>query len=129
MAEEGGSERGEINGGGSMDSIESRWVFQDEDELEAEEDYEEEDEDDLRYQTMFDSEDEDNGEQRLIRTGPRIDSFDVEALEVPGAQKNDYEVISTDLFFEFLYYFPFWLLISMYVGVRSVCSAILTSFE
>ncbi|KAF7803718.1 potassium transporter 7 [Senna tora] len=91
MAEDGGSERGEINGGGSMDSIESRWVFQDEDDLEVE-DYEHED--NLRYQTMVDSDEEDNCEQRLIRTAPRIDSFDVEALEVPGAQRNDNENFS-----------------------------------
>ncbi|KAJ7968193.1 Potassium transporter [Quillaja saponaria] len=43
---------------------------------------------------LLDSEDEENGEQRLIRTGPRIDSFDVEALEVPGAHRNDYEDFS-----------------------------------
>lgn len=85
MADDGGSERGDINGGLSMDSTESRWVFQDEDESEIEDD-----EVDARFQTMVDSEEEENGEQRLIRTGPRIDSFDVEALEVPGAQRNDY---------------------------------------
>ncbi|KAI4299092.1 hypothetical protein L6164_032583 [Bauhinia variegata] len=90
MAEEGGSDRGEINGGfGSVDSVESRWVFQDEDESQTEED-----DGDARYLTTLDSEDEENGEQRLIRTGPRIDSFDVEALEVPGAQRNDYEDFS-----------------------------------
>ncbi|KAI4296359.1 hypothetical protein L6164_036324 [Bauhinia variegata] len=90
MAEEGGSDRGEINGGlASMDSVESRWVFQDEDESEIEDD-----DADGHFQTTLDSEDEDNGEQRLIRTGPRIDSFDVEALEVPGAQRNDYEEFS-----------------------------------
>ncbi|KAK4378598.1 hypothetical protein RND71_000460 [Anisodus tanguticus] len=42
----------------------------------------------------LDSDDEDNAEQKLIRTGPRIDSFDVEALEVPGAQKNHFEDVS-----------------------------------
>ncbi|KAI9103662.1 hypothetical protein K1719_023285 [Acacia pycnantha] len=87
MAEAGDPERGEINGGFSMDSTESRWVFQeDEDNSEIEDD-----EADSRHQYMLDSEDEENGEQRLIRTGPRVDSFDVEALEVPGALRNDYD--------------------------------------
>ncbi|KAB2635453.1 potassium transporter 7-like, partial [Pyrus ussuriensis x Pyrus communis] len=75
--EEEGPDRGEINGGlASMDSIESRWVFQDEDDSED------------------DEEEDDNAEQRLIRTGPRVDSFDVEALEVPGAHRNEYEDFS-----------------------------------
>lgn len=94
MAEEEGLERGEINGGlASMDSIDSRWVFQDEDDSEVDD---EEAEDDVRHRTVVDSEDDeddDNAEQRLIRTGPRIDSFDVEALEVPGALRNEYEVL------------------------------------
>ncbi|XP_034701710.1 potassium transporter 7 isoform X1 [Vitis riparia] len=87
MAEEG-SER-ENGGLVAMDSMESRWVFQDEDETEMEDDDE-----DLGLRTALDSEDDENGEQRLIRTGPRIDSFDVEALEIPGAQRNDYEDFS-----------------------------------
>ncbi|KAJ9686977.1 hypothetical protein PVL29_015717 [Vitis rotundifolia] len=87
MAEEG-SER-ENGGLVAMDSMESRWVFQDEDETEMEEDDE-----DLGLRTALDSEDDESGEQRLIRTGPRIDSFDVEALEIPGAQRNDYEDFS-----------------------------------
>ncbi|GMP39022.1 hypothetical protein CsSME_00010029 [Camellia sinensis var. sinensis] len=85
-----GSER-ENGGISSMDSVESRWVFQDQDESEIEND--EDDEDLPPRMGMMDSEDEDNAEQRLIRTGPRIDSFDVEALEVPGAQRNDFEVL------------------------------------
>lgn len=88
----------EMNGGaGSMDSMESRWVFQDEDESEIDED---EDEDQHRTTVMDseDDEDDDNAEQRLIRTGPRIDSFDVEALEVPGALRNEYEVHSLACF-------------------------------
>ncbi|XVE93128.1 hypothetical protein REPUB_Repub01dG0163400 [Reevesia pubescens] len=81
------SERGgEINGVGSMDSLESRWVFQDEDVSEIDDD-----DDDVPYRAGVDSEDEDALEQRLIRTGPRIDSFDVEALEVPGAHRSEYE--------------------------------------
>ncbi|PQM32552.1 potassium transporter 7 [Prunus yedoensis var. nudiflora] len=95
MAEEEGLERSEINGGlASMDSIDSRWVFQDEDDSEVDD---EEAEDDVRHRTVVDSEDDeddDNAEQRLIRTGPRIDSFDVEALEVPGAPRNEYEDFS-----------------------------------
>ncbi|CAL0308177.1 unnamed protein product [Lupinus luteus] len=73
--------------GSSIDSTESRWVFQED------EDVSEIDEFDADL-PMVDSEDEENGEYRLIRTGPRIDSFDVEALEVPGAHKNDYEDLS-----------------------------------
>ncbi|PON81892.1 Potassium transporter [Trema orientale] len=95
MAEEASSERSEINGGpASMDSTESRWVFQDEDDSEFDVDG---DEDNIRHRVSLDSEDDeddDNAEQRLIRTGPRVDSFDVEALEVPGAQRNDYEDFS-----------------------------------
>ncbi|KAJ4715773.1 Potassium transporter [Melia azedarach] len=90
----GGSEI--INGVGlsSMDSTESRWVFQNDDESEIDEDDDELGEEDSEHHTGMDSDDDDNGEQRLIRTGPRIDSFDVEALEVPGAQRNDYEDFS-----------------------------------
>ncbi|GMY39031.1 potassium transporter 7 isoform X1 [Fagus crenata] len=96
MAEE---EESEINGGpASMDSTESRWVFQDEDDSEIEDDYDGDDNSSQRTAATaaaLDSEDEDdNAEQRLIRTGPRIDSFDVEALEVPGAHRNDYEDFS-----------------------------------
>ncbi|XVF67204.1 hypothetical protein PTKIN_Ptkin10aG0101600 [Pterospermum kingtungense] len=102
MAEEvgagsgGGSSsgRGEINGVGfgSMDSLESRWVFQDEDDSDIDDD--DEDDDDVPHRAGLDSEEEDTTEQRLIRTGPRIDSFDVEALEVPGAHRSDYEDLS-----------------------------------
>ncbi|KAI6701651.1 hypothetical protein NL676_015975 [Syzygium grande] len=103
MADDGESERGEaVVGMGSMDSTESRWVFQDEDDSEIEGDEEDEDDDGDEDEeddgtpprTTLDSEDEENAEHRLIRTGPRIDSFDVEALEVPGAPRNDYEGIS-----------------------------------
>ncbi|KAL6964283.1 Potassium transporter 7 [Sarracenia purpurea var. burkii] len=75
----------------SMDSVESRWVFQDDEESAIEND---EDDEDLPPRMAMDSDDEDNAEQRLIRTGPRIDSFDVEALEVPGAPRNEYEDVS-----------------------------------
>lgn len=69
-----------------MDSSESRWVFDNNDDSDFDED-----DDDLPTRMGIDSEEDDVAEQRLIRTGPRIDSFDVEALEVPGAHRNDYE--------------------------------------
>jgi hypothetical protein len=74
----------------SADSTESRWVFEEDENLSEIEDY---DASDMRHQSMFDSEEEDNVDQKLIRTGPRVDSFDVEALEVPGAHTHHYEVI------------------------------------
>lgn len=70
-----------------MDSTEFRWVFQSEDEEGSVEEGEE-----SSRRTSYESEEEDNVEQPLIRTGPRLDSFDVEALEVPGAHRNEYEV-------------------------------------
>ncbi|KAL2342104.1 hypothetical protein Fmac_010044 [Flemingia macrophylla] len=77
-----------------MESTESRWVIQDDDDDDATSDLDA----DLRLgrrATVVDSEEEeDSAEQRLIRTGPRIDSFDVEALDVPGAHRTDYEDIS-----------------------------------
>ncbi|XP_024960413.1 potassium transporter 7-like [Cynara cardunculus var. scolymus] len=94
---EDGSERGSTsrgNGGfSSMDSMEShRWVFQDEEdsEIDHEDKYVGED-DDFTSQHDIDSEDEDSLYHKLIRTGPRIDSFGVEALEVPGAHRSDFE--------------------------------------
>ncbi|KAK3007388.1 hypothetical protein RJ639_017465 [Escallonia herrerae] len=87
MAEEGSErENGRL---ASMDSVESRWVFQDE--YDSEIDNGEDDLDSTQHNGV-DSEEDDSAEQRLIRTGPRIDSFDVEALEVPGVQRNDLEV-------------------------------------
>lgn len=73
----------------ASDSTESRWVFQDEDDSQIEDD--EEDESSTVHGGGDSDEEDDNAEQRLIRTGPRIDSFDVEALEVPGAHRQDYE--------------------------------------
>nr|KAJ0184927.1 hypothetical protein LSAT_V11C900502930 [Lactuca sativa] len=96
MAEDG-SDRGSTskgNGGlSSMDSMEShRWVFQDEENSEIDyEDNGDDDGDDFTLQNDMDSEDEDSLYQKLIRTGPRIDSFGVEALEVPGAHRSEYE--------------------------------------
>lgn len=92
MAEEtsgGGSEITNGVGLSSMDSIESKWVYQNDDESEVDED---EEDGGSEHRTGLDSEDEEGGEQRLIRTGPRIDSFDVEALDIPGAIRNEYEV-------------------------------------
>ncbi|KAL6494571.1 Potassium transporter 7 [Orobanche gracilis] len=87
MTEEG-SDRGS-RGLASMDSMESRWVYQDEEDSEIDIDG---DGGDGGFESpQRDSDDDDNVEQRLIRTGPRIDSFDVEALEVPGAHRNDLE--------------------------------------
>ncbi|KAL7600878.1 hypothetical protein Lser_V15G24359 [Lactuca serriola] len=80
------------NGGlSSMDSIESyRWVFQDEDDSVVDDDGD----DDLPLRNGMDSEDEDNADHKLIRTGPRIDSLDVETLEVSGGQRNDLEDVT-----------------------------------
>ncbi|KAL8264785.1 hypothetical protein R6Q59_022915 [Mikania micrantha] len=94
---ESGSERGSTskgNGGlSSMDSMEShRWVFQDEEDSEIDfEDNDDDDADDFTLHNYIDSEDEDSLYQKLVRTGPRIDSFGVEALEVPGAHRSDFE--------------------------------------
>ncbi|THU46974.1 hypothetical protein C4D60_Mb09t10610 [Musa balbisiana] len=75
-----------------MDSTESRWAARDQED--SEDDSEEEGEESSRRMSLDSEEEEDNVEQRLIRTGPRIDSFDVEALEVPGAHRNDFEDVS-----------------------------------
>ncbi|KAG8500420.1 hypothetical protein CXB51_004382 [Gossypium anomalum] len=83
---------GEINirvGLTSRDSLDSRWVFPGEDDFEIEDNGD--GDDDLPHRAAVDSEDEDNQEHRLIRTEPRVDSFDVEALEVHGAHRSDYE--------------------------------------
>ena len=69
-----------------MDSAESRWILRGS---------EEEEEDLLEDE---EEEEEDLGEQRLIRTGPRVDSFDVEAFDLPGAHRNAYEVVDLSLF-------------------------------
>ncbi|KAF3657255.1 Potassium transporter 7 [Capsicum annuum] len=83
------------NGGLTSSMEDSRWVFQAEDDSEIDNgDRDTVDGDDNstpRNGVELDSDDEDNAEQKLIRTGPRIDSFDVEALEVPGVQRNDFE--------------------------------------
>ncbi|XP_076915714.1 potassium transporter 7-like [Bidens hawaiensis] len=93
MAEENGSSTSNRIRGGliSTDSVESfRWVFQDADDSEID--------DELPLRNDVDSEDEDNNnnnaEYKLIRTGPRIDSLDVETLEVSGAQRIDLEDVT-----------------------------------
>ncbi|KAF8081682.1 hypothetical protein N665_0870s0004 [Sinapis alba] len=102
MAEESsfdGSEKEEIASSGnnglgdfaSMDSIESRWVTQDDDDDSVNGVDDDDDDDDEFYGTGLESEDEEISEHRLIHTGRRVDSFDVEALEVPGVSRNDYE--------------------------------------
>lgn len=89
MAEEDGEERGRLV---KSDSVESRWVYQYDGDVEIDDDDDEEGEaEESPSRTHLDSAGEDNVEQPLIRTGPRVDSFDVEALEVPGAQKYDLE--------------------------------------
>ncbi|KAI3930620.1 hypothetical protein MKX01_037066 [Papaver californicum] len=88
MAEESLIER-ENGGLVAMDSSESRWVFQNDDDSDVDDD----DNDDLPARmSLVDSEEDENAETKLIRTGPRIDSFDVEALEIPGAHRNEYEM-------------------------------------
>lgn len=84
------TEEGSNKGLTSMDS-ESRWVYQDDESSEIDNDGDDRVSGGLES-PQRDSDDEDNAEQRLIRTGPRIDSFDVEALEVPGAHRNDFDV-------------------------------------
>ncbi|KAI3978529.1 hypothetical protein MKX01_015704 [Papaver californicum] len=88
MAEESLIER-ENGGLVAMDSSESRWVFQNDDDSDVDDD----DNDNLPARMgLVDSEEDENAETKLIRTGPRIDSFDVEALEIPGAHRNEYEM-------------------------------------
>lgn len=86
MSEGGSSRNGVLV---KMDSSESRWVSRDVVDEETDETAGSSDRD--GWAGSFQSQDDEAVEQRLIRTGPHIDSFDVEALEVPGAQRNDYE--------------------------------------
>ncbi|MFS7967902.1 putative potassium transporter [Helianthus anomalus] len=78
---------------GGMSSMESRrWVFQNEEDSEVDfEDNDGCDGDDIMLHNDVDSDEEDSLYQKLIRTGPKIDSFGVEALDVPGAQRIDFE--------------------------------------
>lgn len=94
---DGGSEMDdEITGDGSTTSL-SRWVFDEKNDYDAiddDDDYDEDDDgyDERQHGDVDSDEEDDNVEQRLIRTSPAVDSFDVDALEIPGAQKNDIEV-------------------------------------
>ncbi|GAA0167510.1 transporter [Lithospermum erythrorhizon] len=94
MMEEGSEKE---NGGlTSMDSMESRWVYQEEDKSDGQDTPRGGSVDSLRDSVVSDDDDDDDVDedvlrQRLIRTGPRLDSFDVEALEVPGATRNHFE--------------------------------------
>ncbi|KMT05029.1 hypothetical protein BVRB_7g171890 [Beta vulgaris subsp. vulgaris] len=106
MAEDDGEERESLV---KTDSMESRWVYQLDDESEIEDDDDDEDENDDEVSELkigIDSEDEDVVAHRLIRTGPRVDSFDVEALDVPGTHRHDFEEFgqwrSTVFFFQTL---------------------------
>ncbi|CAN8236904.1 unnamed protein product [Cochlearia groenlandica] len=80
----------------SMDSIESQWVTQDDDDSDVGVDNDGEDggddDDDEFYGTGLESEEEEISDNRLLRLRKRADSFDVEALEVPGgATRNHYK--------------------------------------
>ncbi|XP_020578351.1 potassium transporter 7-like isoform X2 [Phalaenopsis equestris] len=66
-----------------MGWTESRWVFQYQDGS-----------GESGAQSRFDTEEEDGEEHKLVRTDPIIDPFDVEALEVSGAERPDYEEFS-----------------------------------
>ncbi|XP_017225146.1 potassium transporter 7 isoform X2 [Daucus carota subsp. sativus] len=72
-----------------------RWIYQDDDEADHQNDadFDEYDED-LPPQHVLDSDEDDNVDYKLIRTEPKIDSFDVEALEIPGFQRNDYKDVT-----------------------------------
>ncbi|OAY66545.1 putative potassium transporter 14 [Ananas comosus] len=78
------------NGGGMrrVGSMEWRWVSQ---EVNDAEEGEEAEEEKGTQRGDMESEEEDEVDQKLIRTSPRIDWFDVEALEVTGMQKNEDE--------------------------------------
>lgn len=82
----------------STDSLESRrWIFQADGDGDCDDDEDENDvefDEDLPPQHVLDSDEDDNTDFKLIRTEPRVDSFDVEALEVPGVQRNDYEDVT-----------------------------------
>jgi hypothetical protein len=79
------------NGGlAKTESMELRWALKDEegtsDELE----------DSIGRSSLEEDEDDDDADsehQRLIRTGPRVDSFDVEALEVHGYEMNGFNEV------------------------------------
>lgn len=81
----------EIAGDDSTTSL-SRWVFDEKDDYEVNEDYDDDGYDEHNHADMDSDDEDDNVEQRLIRTSPAVDSFDVDALEIPGTQKNEIEV-------------------------------------
>lgn len=76
----------------SVDSVDSRWVYQDEWSQTVNDGEEEGGGGGAEGSSQLDSDDEDSAEHKLIRTEPKIDPFDVEALEVRGAQTNTFEV-------------------------------------
>ncbi|KAL2898660.1 Potassium transporter 7 [Bienertia sinuspersici] len=92
MADEDGEERSSLTSLVKTDSMDSRWVYDLHDESEIEDDEDDDGgDDDSQSKIGIDSDDEDVVTHRLIRTGPRVDSFDVEALEVPGTHRHDFE--------------------------------------
>lgn len=108
----------------STDSLESRrWIFQ----ADGDDDGDDEDENDVEFdedlppQHVLDSDEDENVDFKLIRTEPKIDSFDVEALEVPGVQRNDYEV-----YFVRKFIFIVILFIELGIGVLIVCEYLFT---
>ncbi|KAG7622743.1 Potassium transporter [Arabidopsis suecica] len=86
-----GSEIDEEFGGDDSTTSLSRWVFDEKDDYEVNEDYDDDGYDEHNHPEMDSDEEDDNVEQRLIRTSPAVDSFDVDALEIPGTQKNEIE--------------------------------------
>ncbi|XP_010437752.1 PREDICTED: potassium transporter 13 [Camelina sativa] len=86
-----GSEIDEEMAGDDSTTSLSRWVFDEKDDYEVNEDYDDDGYDEYNHADMDSDDEDDNVEQRLIRTSPAVDSFDVDALEIPGTQKNDIE--------------------------------------
>ncbi|KAK1385970.1 Potassium transporter [Heracleum sosnowskyi] len=98
MSEQYRSDKNKMKTSVSTDSLESRrWIFQadgDDDDDDDEDENDVEFDEDLPPQHVLDSDEDDNVDFKLIRTEPMIDSFDVEALEVPGVQRNEYEDVT-----------------------------------
>ncbi|KAL8116644.1 potassium transporter 7-like isoform X2 [Apium graveolens] len=96
MSEHTRSDKNKMKTSVSTDSLESRrWIFQaDGDDDEDDDENDVEFDEDLPPQHVLDSDEDENVDYKLIRTEPRIDSFDVEALEVPGVQRIDSEDVT-----------------------------------
>ncbi|XP_051144650.1 potassium transporter 7-like [Andrographis paniculata] len=74
----------------SVDSAEWRWVYQSDEGSEVNSDGEAWAPGDGEDALLRDSDDEEFFEQKLIRTGCKVDSFDVQVLEVPGVKRDDF---------------------------------------